>query len=144
MTILLFKAKRVQLYPVMHTFRGEEHSRSHVKWWTWLKFIQVPKKCSFWFFSFNTFTIDFKICLYARCWKQNVPNQLEWSSIRLIWYILFSQSFEELAMVSQNVSCEQCDLSKRLVYRHILKSIVKELKEKTKKSTFFGTWLNFN
>ena len=41
--------------------QGEQHGRSHVKWWTWLKFIQVPKKCSFCFFSFNSCTIDFNI-----------------------------------------------------------------------------------
>ena len=45
-------------------------------------------------------------------------------SIKLIWHILFSQRFEKLAMPSHNVSCRQCDVSKRLVYRHILNSIV--------------------
>ena len=52
---------------------------------------------------------------------------------KLIWHILFSQSFEELAMCSQNVSCGQCDVSNYLAYRHILKSIVQELKRKKQK-----------
>ena len=45
----------------------------------------------------------------------------------------FSQSFEELEKCSQNISCGQCDVSKCLVCRHILKLIVKELKEKKQK-----------
>ena len=103
------------------------------------------------------------------------------------WHILFSQSFEELAKCSQNMSCGQCEVSKQhriqrpgrgrgqetwnlcghlwrpsflwlictglggpwppqhppgsatakcLVYRHILKSIVKKLEEKTQKGSF--------
>ena len=59
------------------------------------------------------------------------------SSNKLIWHILFSQSFEELAMGSQNVSFGQSDVSKHLAYRHILKSIVQELKEKKQKEPFF-------
>ena len=39
----------------------------------------------------------------------------------MIWHILFSQSFEELAMRSQNVSYDQCDVSKHLTYMDILK-----------------------
>ena len=50
--------------------------------------------------------------------------------LKLVWLISFPHSFEELAMCSQNMSCEQCDVSKHLLYRHILKSIVQELKEK--------------
>ena len=46
------------------------------------------------------------------------------------WHILFSQSFEELVKCSQNMSCGQCEVSKHLAYRHILKSIVKKLEEK--------------
>ena len=40
---------------------------------------------------------------------------------------LFSQSFEELAKCSQNMSCGQCEVLTHLPYRHILKSIVKKL-----------------
>ena len=52
------------------------------------------------------------------------------------WHILFSQSFEELAKHSQNMSCGQCEVSKCLAYRHILKSIVKKLEEKNQKFSF--------
>ena len=49
---------------------------------------------------------------------------------------MFSQSFEELAKCIQNMSCGQCEASKCLVYRHILKSIVKKLEEKKQKFSF--------
>ena len=52
--------------------------------------------------------------------------------------------FGELTRCSQNMSCEQCEVSKCLVYRHILKSILKKLEEKNQKFSFFGTWINFN
>ena len=42
-------------------------------------------------------------------------------------------------MCYQNIQYEQSDVSKFLVYRHILKSIVKELNEKIAKLCFFGT-----
>ena len=51
---------------------------------------------------------------------------------------LFSQSYGELAKCSQNVSGGQYDVSKCLACRHILKSIVKELKEKKQKKKVFG------
>ena len=59
------------------------------------------------------------------------------------WDILFSQSFEELAKFSQNMSCGQCEVSKHLVYRHILKSIVKKLEEKNQKFNFSKLDLKF-
>ena len=34
------------------------------------------------------------------------------------------------------MSCGQCEVSKHLAYRHILKSIVKKLEEKNKKFSF--------
>ena len=52
---------------------------------------------------------------------------------------MFSQSFEELAKCSQNMSCGQYEVLTHLPYRHILKSIVKELKEKNQKISHFGT-----
>ena len=52
------------------------------------------------------------------------------------WHISFSQSFEELAKCSRNVSCGQCDVSKCLAYRYMLKSIVKKLEEKNQKFSF--------
>ena len=57
---------------------------------------------------------------------------------------LFSQSFGELAKCIYNMSCEQCNVSKQLVGRLILKSIVKELIEKMQKFRFFGTWIYLN
>ena len=51
---------------------------------------------------------------------------------------LFSQSFGELTRCSQNMSCGQSEVSKCLVYRHILKSIVKKLEEKNQKFIFFN------
>ena len=56
--------------------------------------------------------------------------------MKFIWHILFSQSFEDLAKCSQNMSCGQCDVSKCPAYRHILKSIVKKLDEKNQKFSF--------
>ena len=52
---------------------------------------------------------------------------------------LFSQSFEELAKCSQNMSCGQREVLTHLPYRHILKSIVKKLEEKNQKISHFGT-----
>ena len=83
--------------------------------------------------------------LCEACVKQLICNQkLECPENNLIaenlnevyWHILFSQSFEELAKRSQNMSCEQCEVSKCLAYRHILKSVVKKLKEKNQKFSF--------
>ena len=100
------------------------------------------------------FTIDFKICLYARrfdtshClhdifWLHLVNSPKLWENYLITenlnevhWHILFSQSFEELAKCSQNMSCGQCEVSKCLAYRHILKSVVKKLEEKKQKLSF--------
>ena len=49
---------------------------------------------------------------------------------------MFSQSFEELAKCSQNMSCGQCELSKCQVHWHILKPIMKKLEEKNQKFSF--------
>ena len=102
---------------------------------TWLKFIQVPKN---WIFGFSLpffFTIDFKICLYVKrfdtshCSRDifwlciaNSPKLWENNLIaenvnEVHWHILFSQSIEELTRCSQNMPCEQCEVSKRLLYR---------------------------
>ena len=43
---------------------------------------------------------------------------------------------KELANCSQNMSCGQREVSKHLVYRHILKSIVKKLEKKNQKFSF--------
>ena len=52
---------------------GEQHSRSHVKWRTWLK------NRIFCLFSFSSFTIDFKICLYVRRFdKSRCPHNIFW------------------------------------------------------------------
>ena len=120
------------------------------------------EKLNFWFFSSSFFTIDFKICLYDRCFDtSHCPHDIfwlhfanssklwenkmcQWNSFKFSVIKLFSQSFGELTRCSQNMSCGQCEVSKRLVYRHILKSIVKKLEEKIQKFSFFGTWINFN
>ena len=67
----------------------------------------------------------------------------QWTSFKFSAIKLFSQSFGELTRCSQNMPCGQCEVSKRLAYRHILKSIVKKLEEKNQKLSFFGTWINF-
>ena len=116
---------------------------------TWLKFIQVPKKINFWFFSSSFFTIDFKICLYARRFDtSHCPHDIFWIHLvnsPKLWENnliaenlneVHSHSFEELSKCSQNKSCGQCEVSKCLAYRHILKSIVKKLEEKTQKFSF--------
>ena len=46
---------------------------------------------------------------------------------------MFSQKFQELTKCHQNLSGGQSDVSERPAYRHILKSIVKQLKEKGQK-----------
>ena len=122
---------------------------------TWLKFIQVPKILNFWFFSSTFFTIDFKICLYARCFDtSHCPHDIFWLHLvnspklwennliaenlnEVHWHILFSQSFEELAKCSQNMSCGKCEVSTCLPFRHILKSIVKKLEKKNQKFSCF-------
>ena len=70
-------------------------------------------------------------------------------SLQIIWHMSddtwhISQSFGELTRCSHNMLCGQCDVSNRLAYRHILKSIVKKLEEKNQKFSFHGTWINFN
>ena len=120
------------------------------------------EKLHFWFFSSSFFTIDFKICLYARCFNTlHCPHDIfwlhfanssklwenkmcQWPSFKFSTIKLFSQSFVELTRCSQNMSCGQCEVSKHLAYRHILKSIVKKLEEKNQKFSYFGTWINFN
>ena len=127
---------------------------------TWLKFIQVPKKLNFWLFSSSFFTIDFKICLYARCFDtSHCPHDIFWLHLvncpklwKTIWslktWMKFIGTFCFLKVLknwqcNQNMSCGQCELSKCLVYRHILKSIVKKLERKNQKFTFSKLDLNF-
>ena len=114
------------------------------------------EKLNFYFFSSSFFTIDFKICLYARhlddIFWLNFANSsklwenkmCQWTSFKFSAIKSFSQSFGELTRCCQNTSCGQCEASKCLVHRHILKSIVKKLEEKNQKFSFFGTWINFN
>ena len=120
------------------------------------------EKLNFWFFPSSFFTIDFKICLYTRCFDtSHCPHDIfslhsanssklwenkmcQWTSFKFSAIKLFSQTFGELTRCSQSTSCGQCDVSKHLVYGHILKSIVKKLEEKNQKFSFFGTWINFN
>ena len=45
----------------------------------------------------------------------------------------------EFAKCSSDISRGQCDVSKRLAKRHILKSIVKKLKENKQDFRFYGT-----
>ena len=47
-----------------------------------------------------------------------------------------SQSFGELTRCSQNMLCGQCEVSKCLAYRYILKSIAKKLEEENQKFIF--------
>ena len=89
MTILLFKAKLVQLYPVMHTFKGGggEHERSHVKWWTWLKFIQVLKSA---LFGFSPSIPSQLILKYA--YTLDVENkicQINLNEVQSSWFGIF-------------------------------------------------------
>ena len=141
-----------QLTQTMRFIHGGAARQIACELQTWLKFIQVPKYLNFWFFSSSFFTIDFKICLYARCFDtSHCPHDIYWlhfASSSKLWEnnltFLFSQSFKELAKCSHNMSCGQCEVSKHLVYRHILKSIVKKLEEKNQKFRYFGTWINFN
>ena len=80
-----------------------------------------------------------------KSWEQVWENKMcQWTSFKFSVIKLFSQGFGELTRCSQNMSCGQCEVSKRLVYRHILKSIVKKPEEKNQKFSFFGTLINFN
>ena len=67
-----------------------------------------------------------------------MPNHFDRISQKFSALNLFSQSFEELAKCSQDLLCGKCDVSKYVAYRHILKSIEKELKEKSKKFCFLN------
>ena len=64
-------------------------------------------------------------------------NLIEVQSVDSTQIQIVSQSFGELH--SKNVSRGQYDVSKHLACRHILKLIVRELKEKNQKEDFFGT-----
>ena len=85
------------------------------------------EKLNLWFFSSSA---SAKMC--------------QWTSFKFSAIKLFSQSFGDLTRCSQNLSCGQCEVSKCLAYRHILKSLVKKLEEKNHKFSFFGNWINFN
>ena len=96
---------------------------------TWLKFIQVPKKLNYWFFCSSFFSIDFKICLYARRFDTSYcPHDIFWLH------------FANSSKLWENRMCQwtSCKFSviKLLAYRHILKSIVKKLEEKNQKFSF--------
>ena len=117
---------------------------------TWLKFIQVSKKL---FFGFSLHVYSQLILKYAYTLDILIPhivhmtyfdytlsilqnNVIAENFNEVHWHILFSQSFEELAKCGQNMLCGQCEVSKHLTYRHILKSIMKKLEKKNQKFTF--------
>ena len=86
-------------------------------------------------------SFDYTLASLQTLWENKM---CQWISFKFSAIKLFSQSFGELTRYSQNISCGQCDVSECLAYRHIVKSIVKELEEKNQKFRFFGTWTNFN
>ena len=84
---------------------------------------------------------DYTLPILQKLWENEM---CQWTSFKFSAIQLFSQSFGELTRCSQNMLCGQCEVSKCLAYRDILKSIVKKLEEKNQKFIFFGTWINFN
>ena len=110
--------------------------------------LEKPKNLNF---SSTTFITVFKICLYARCFDSSVcPNKILWwhfadSSKLLKNYFVneldltsfkfaaikwFFKSLGESAKCCQKILCGHTDESKCLAYRHILKTVVKVVKEK--------------
>ena len=102
-------------------------------------------------FSSTTFTTVLKICLYARCFdssvcphkffwqhfadsskllKNHFVNELDLTSFKFAAIKWFFKSLEELAKYHQKILCRITDESKCLVYRHILKRVVKVVEEK--------------
>ena len=119
-----------------------------------IKVYSSSKKLNFWFFSSSFFTIDFKICLYARCFDtSHCPHDIFWlhlvNSPKLWENNLIAENFgmkfidtfcflKGLKNLQSVVKIHHVDnvISNCLVYRHILKSIVKKLEEKNQKFSF--------
>ena len=109
-----------------------------------IKVYSSSKKVLFLVFSFNSFTIDFKICLYTRRFdKSHCPHDTFWLHIANSSK-LWENKMYQINLIELHSSWFGTFCFQHLAYRHILKSIVKELKEKNQKEHFFGTWLNFN
>ena len=138
---------------------GEQQGRLHVNWQTKIKFRKN------WIFGFSLPVSSQLILKYAYALDILIPHNVHMTyfdytlpilqnfektkcangtSFKFSAFKLFSQSFGELTRCSQNMSCGQCEVSKCLAYRHILKSIVRKLEEKHQRFSFFGTWINFN
>ena len=83
----------------------------------------------------------FKLLHYATHTQRWAARQI---ACELQTWLKFIQRFEELAKRSQNMSCGQCDVSKCLAYRHILKSIVKKLEEKNQKFSVSKFYLSLS
>ena len=62
---------------------------------------------------------------------QFLCRKLKWSSIKFFdtnCFLKVLKNWQSVVKI-ESMSCGQCDLSKRLVYMHSLKSIMNELKE---------------
>ena len=133
-----------------NNLRGNQHGGSHVNRWTWITFKKNTKKFNC---SSTTFTTVFRIRLYTRCFDSSVcPHKLFWwhfvdSSKLLKNHLIaanlnevksssltkcFFKSLEESTKCCQKSLCGHTDESKHLVYRHILKTVVKVVEEKFK------------
>ena len=77
---------------------------------------------------------DYTFANYSKLWENKM---CQWTSFKFSAIKLFSQCFGELTRCTQNMSCGQCEVSKHLAYRYILKSIVKKLEENNQKFSFF-------
>ena len=148
----LKQSDMVKIKLISCTFWFQGNSTADCMWTDKLK--SSLEKLNFWFFSSRFFTIDFKICLYARCFDtSHCPYDIfwlhfansskvwenkmcQWTSFKFSAIKLFSQSFGELTRCSQNMSCGQCEVSKHLAYRHILNQLWRNWKRKTKNSVF--------
>ena len=82
---------------------------------------------------------DYTLPILQKRWENEM---CQWTSFKLSAIKLFSQSFGELTRCSQNMLCGQCEVSKCLAYRHILKIYCEETGREKPKIHFFGTWIN--
>ena len=96
----------------LHKYTSGGSSTADCMWIDKLK--SSLEKLNFWFFSSSFFTIDFKVCLYARCfYTSHCPHDIfwlqfaissklwenkmcQWTSFKFSAMRLFSQSFGEL------------------------------------------------
>ena len=128
--------------------QGDQRGGLHMNWWTWIKFKKNTKTRISLSLLSQLFLNVFKICLYGGHFDSSVcPQKVFWqhfadsskhlknhliaenlnevkSSSLIKW---FFKSLKELVKCCQKILCGHTDESKCPPYRHILKTVVKEV-----------------